>query len=497
MLQVAAYIRVSTDEQAEQGISIPAQKSRLAAYCKSQGWDIYDFYIDDGYSGKDLERPAMQNLIGDAMAGKLSIVLVYKLDRLSRRQKDVLHLLEDVFEPHGMGFKSATEPFDTTTPYGKASLGMMAVFAQLERETIIERVKMAKRELAKQGHTLGGPAPYGYTYNYDKKLIEINEIQAATVMWIYNAYLSGVSGYQSIAEALEEKGVPGPTNQRWIKQSVRKILTSPVYAGLIAHSGNLYPGKHEGIVSVDTWQKAQALIKGRGAIRSFAAVHDALLSGIIYCGECGARMRVKNVWQNHPCTDPKKVIRYYVCYSQDGSAKHMVRRPGCRCGYKHADEVEEKVIQRLFEYSFSEGDFKQIANELLSEKDDSRSLIRGLNQVRNELSSIDKKLERWYNAFEKGALEPDELVGRVKDLKSRKKHLQEQLTQWNEQIVNEKQRQVSAADLLDKLRNFPSIWRKAVTEEQRGIIANLIKAVRVYEDGHVGVEFNVSTWQQP
>lgn len=141
IVRAAIYVRVSTEEQAEHGISIPAQKSRLISYCKTQGWEIYDFFIDSGYSGKNLERPAMQRLIEDARNRKFNTALVLKLDRLSRRQKDVLCLLEDIFEPNNIGFKSATESFDTTTPFGKAALGMMAVFTQLERETIIERIR--------------------------------------------------------------------------------------------------------------------------------------------------------------------------------------------------------------------------------------------------------------------------------------------------------------------------------------------------------------------
>lgn len=489
---VACYIRVSTDEQAEQGISIPAQKSRLLAYCQARGWEVYDFYVDDGYSGKDLERPAMQRLIDDAGAKKFNTVLVLKLDRLSRRQKDVLLLLEDIFEPGGMGFKSVTESFDTTTPFGKAALGMMAVFAQLERETIVERVRMAKKESARQGRFMGGPAPYGYRYNFETKRLEIDEIQAKTVRFIYEKYLAGELGYQYVAEELERTGVPGPTDERWNKTSVRKILTNPVYAGFVRHKENLYPGRHDPIITQEKWREAQTLISNRGAIRAAAPTHTGLLSGIIWCGECGARMRVKNVWQNYPNTNPKKVIRYYVCYSQDKAGNdHMIRDPNCRCGYKHTDVIEDRVIQELYRYSYDQRLLRQTIDETLATATDKKSFIRGINQARKDLSTIDKKLERWYDAFEKGALDPDQLMERVKGLRERKIYLQEQITEMETRLKEENERQTNAEEMMVILRDFPRIWENATHKERREIVVNTVKEVKVYTDNRVEVEFNL------
>lgn len=488
---IAAYIRVSTDEQAEQGISIPAQKSRLAAYCQAQSWEIYDYYIDDGYSGKDLERPGMRRLIDDVQAGHVNAALVLKLDRLSRRQKDVLYLLEDVFEPNSCGFKSVTESFDTTTPFGKAALGMMAVFAQLERETIVERVRLAKKESARQGRFMGGPPAYGYQYNTVKKCLEINEVQAETVRCIYDRYLAGAKGYQSIGYELESREIPGPTNDRWSKQTVRKILTNPVYVGLVAHKGELHPGKHEAIVSQDKWQEVQALIHDRGSIRSMAGAGNSLLASLIWCGECGARMRTKNVWQNYPRLEPKNVIRYYVCYSQDGATRHMIKDPDCRCGYKNADEIEGKVIQQLYGYSFDPGQIYQVVNDVLANDDDRKNILRSINQARKEHAGIEKKLERWYTAFEKGALDPDELMDRVKDLRNKKKHLEEQVGEWEARLQEESDRQVNATEVVSVLQNFPAIWEEATVEERRVIVTDLVKSVAVYKDGQVKVEFKL------
>lgn len=490
-MRAAAYIRVSTDEQAEQGISIPAQKSRLSAYCQAQGWDIYDFYIDDGYSGKDLERPEISRLMEDAELKRFNTVLVLKLDRLSRRQKDTLYLLEDIFEPNNIGFKSATEPFDTTTPFGKAALGMMAVFAQLERETIVERVKLAKKESARQGRFMGGPAPFGYRHDPGGKTLQIDEIPAQTVKWIYEQYLKGGGGYQYIADKLEESGVPGPTNMRWNRSCIRKILINPVYAGFIMHQGTLYPGKHNHIIEPEKWHGVQAVIRDRGSIRASSAAHTGLLSGIIWCGECGARMRAKNVWQNYPRTDPKKVISYYVCYSQDGSAPHMVRSPGCKCGYRHTDEVEGAVTRELYSYSFNRELIRQAVEEEMTKSADKNSVKRALDKANKEIARVRKRIERWYDAFEKGTLDTEELADRIIDLRESKLKLQNQISELESRLKEEDARQANAEEVPALFNNFPLIWEEATYIERREIVVNLVKSVNVYQNDCVKVQFNI------
>ncbi|HBV98719.1 MAG TPA: hypothetical protein DEF36_17010 [Desulfotomaculum sp.] len=496
-MRVAAYIRVSTDEQAEQGISIPAQKSRLAAYCQAQGWDFYSFYVDDGYSGKNLDRPAVHCLLEDARAGLFDILLVFKLDRLSRRQRDVLFILEDVLDPGRIGFKSATEPFDTTTAFGKAALGMMAVFAQLERETIIERVKMAKRESARQGRFPGGTPPFGYTYSPETKEMVVDEVRADTVRWIYRRYLSGSAGYQSIAAELEAREVPGPTGSTWRRQTVRKMLLNPVYAGLMSHQGTLYTGRHEAIISRQIWERARSLALGRKIVKAPPRTGEALLSGIIYCGECGARMRVKNTWQNYPCTSPKKIVSYYVCYSQDRSARHMSKSPDCRCGYKQSSLIDREVAGQLLCTPLDEAGIRAAAADLLEESCTVKDTRRAIDQAIKELSHIEKSINRWYTAYEKGALNSGDLVLRVGDLNSRKKHLQEQLDRWEKEVREEELLQVTATELAEDMRHFQEIWAEATPEERKAIVSSLIIAVKVYKDSRVEVSYHQSATRLP
>lgn len=160
-IRAAGYVRVSTDEQAMEGQSLENQSARIKAYAESQGWDLIEIYREEGYSGKVIDRPELSKLIENIKAGKFDVILVYKVDRLTRKQKDLWYLLEDVFEARGVGFKSVIEPFDTTTAQGKAFLGMLAVFAQLERDTIAERTKDTLANKKSNGEWIGR-IPYGY-----------------------------------------------------------------------------------------------------------------------------------------------------------------------------------------------------------------------------------------------------------------------------------------------------------------------------------------------
>ena len=202
MRRAAIYIRVSTQEQAQEGYSVGEQKERLIAYCKAQDWLIADIYVDGGYTGSNLNRPGIQKLMAET--DKFDVVLVYKLDRLSRSQRDTLYLIEEIFLPNKVDFVSMQESFDTSSPFGKAMIGLLAVFAQLEREQIKERTKMGRIARAKAGlYHGGGNIPIGYDYS-DGHLV-VNPYEAEQVKKIFAWYLEGAS-LKTITDRLQEAG---------------------------------------------------------------------------------------------------------------------------------------------------------------------------------------------------------------------------------------------------------------------------------------------------
>jgi len=480
MTKVAAYLRVSTEEQAEQNISLPAQKSRLIQYCQSKDWMVHDFYSDDGHTGKNLDRPAMKKLILDAKQKKFDMVLVIKLDRLSRRQQHVLYLIEDVFLPNEIGFNSVTESFDTTNPMGRAVLGIMAAFAQLERETIVERVSDAKKESAKQGRFMGGSPPYGYTHNPATKSVVIDTEQAEIVSIIYDEYLTRQIGYQKIADILNERKIKAPYVKYWSKETVAKILSNPFYAGYIHHKSNLYDGQHMAIITKEKWTTVQNLLSNRS--NAFSKPGDYLLSGNIYCGECGARMRGKTTQQQYPKGCPP--TRYYVCYSQDGSARHMVKDPDCKCGYKRALEIEDMVINEL-KYVSKDKEFIDKIYKEMTAVVDTNVIEKKITQYRKEMIQLKKRIDKWYDAYERDSISADDMAERVKGLREKCELVEHQISDLQLELDNQSDRIISATEVMETLSNFQDVWEECTREEQKVIINALIKAVRVYKDTHI------------
>jgi len=272
-VRAAVYLRVSTEEQSREGYSIAAQRDRLLAFCKAQGWDVVGIYADEGYSSATLDRPQLARLREDVKAGRVNLVLVWKVDRLSRR---VSHLaaLVDEFDRHNCAFRSVTEPFDTSHAAGRAFLQMLGVFAEFERELIRERTRHGIHQRIRAGHLHGRPEALGYRAPGNGQVWQVDEREAEVVRWIYRQYLSGV-GSLRIAQALRE-GVPGLPSDilraefghlspHSVADRVRWILQNPIYAGYTTLNGDLLPGRHEAIIPPEDWHRVQEIFASRRA----------------------------------------------------------------------------------------------------------------------------------------------------------------------------------------------------------------------------------------
>ena len=315
MKHTALYLRVSTEAQADEGYSLAAQAEKLEAYCRMKGIGRFTQYVDGGFSGSNLSRPAVTQLIDCIRRGEVERVVVYKLDRLSRSQKDTLYLIEDVFAPHGVDFVSINENIDTGTPYGRAMIGILSAFAQLERENIFLRTRMGMVERVRQGYWPGGgKIPFGYDYDAAKGILVPNR-DADTVREIYARYLAGESA-GSIARALGLR----------YEHLVRQILDRESNTGIILYKGERYPGRHEPLIDRETWLRAQRRLHRPNRPR--AADGGKLLTGLLVCGHCGAKMRYQKwgragdrlVEQN--CRKAlaraeRKLRRLYELYAED------------------------------------------------------------------------------------------------------------------------------------------------------------------------------------
>jgi site-specific DNA recombinase len=223
-MKACGYLRVSCEEQKVKGVSLDNQESRIKSFCESQGWSLIKIFRDEGFSGKSLQRPGIQELIADAKLKKFDALAVYRIDRISRCQRDFLYLIEDVFEANKIIFKSITEPLDTGSPVGKAMLSIISTFAELERGVLRERIRDALDHKKQNGEWLGG-IPYGY--RIEGKNLAIDEDQARTVKLIFWQRMKGKS-LREITEGILAKGI---NSRKWSIATVHNILKNPVYLG--------------------------------------------------------------------------------------------------------------------------------------------------------------------------------------------------------------------------------------------------------------------------
>ena len=450
-MKTALYIRVSTDSQFEEGYSVDAQKEKLEQYCKLKDISEYEFYIDGGWSGSNIKRPEMTRLISEIKQHQISAVIVYKLDRLSRSQKDTVFLLEDVFIPNNCNFISLNENFDTTTPYGKAMIGILSVFAQLERENIRERTRMGMYERVKLGMwTGGGNKPFGYDYDRNKNILVPNE-HADDVRKIYDLYLQGYSTTQ-LANMFEVS----------TDKQITDILDRVTYLGKINYKGEIIEGQHEPIIDEDTWNRVQIERKKRSTKNVVTSTY--LFTGLLRCGVCGAKMRYQKWGKNG--------LKIY-CYSQQTSKKHLIKDENCDNYKVNACDIESIVLADLFKRTAN----IQSTNKYMTFQ---TSALQILQQKYEMLSA---KIKRLYNLY---ALDGNELLlATINDNKR-------ELAKVSEDLSNEENLQANVKSINEKnqmICNLQNTWDSMTIKEKQQALRICIDYIEINHD-KIDIHYN-------
>ncbi len=337
-LRCAVYTRKSSEEGLEQEFnSLHAQREACESYIASQrseGWVLVrDQYDDGGISGGTLERPGLKRLLADIEDGLVDVVVVYKIDRLSRSLMDFSKLVE-VFDRNGVTFVSVTQSFNTTTSMGRLTLNILLSFAQFEREVTAERIRDKVRASRMKGMWMGGCPPLGYEVK-NRKLVE-NPADAAHVRWVFARFIEIGSG-TLLARELAERGVTTSRGHRIDKKFVYRMLNNRVYIGEAVHKGTSYPGEHEAIIERETWDKAHAILTESPRQRAARTRADtpSLLKGLLY-GPDGAAFSP---------THTRKGGRLYRYYVSQTVLKYGAG--SCPVGRMPAGEIEAAVIDQL------------------------------------------------------------------------------------------------------------------------------------------------------
>jgi DNA invertase Pin-like site-specific DNA recombinase len=388
-LNCAIYTRKSSDEGLEKEFnSLDAQREACAAYILSQkhaGWAaLLDLYDDGGLSGGTMERPALKRLLADIKSGKVQIVVVYKVDRLTRSLADFAKIV-DVLDAHDASFVSVTQQFNTTTSMGRLTLNMLLSFAQFEREIAGERIRDKIAASKAKGMWMGGNVPLGYHVK-ERKLI-VNDAEAETVRMIFQRYAE-LGSVRLLGHELDRLGVVSKRREgaggvlaggnRFARGALYTLLQNPIYRGEIGHQGKVYPGQHDAIVDAELWQRVQVRLAGNRQARALGETAEApsLLAGLIVDGH-GQRMT--------PTHAVKKGRRYrYYVSTQLISGTRSDHAKGWRIP---AGDIEGLILDRLRAFFASDRDLC----EALSRFDLDASAVRSAMMKASQL------VEGWAN----------------------------------------------------------------------------------------------------
>lgn len=315
-INTGIYIRVSTEEQVNNGYSIRAQEEKLVSFCKIKDWNIYNIYIDEGLSGKNIsERNNLLLLINDIKLKNVNNVLVYKIDRLTRSTKDLIDLIE-FFNSYNCSFNSLCESIDTRTSTGRMFIKIIGIFAEFERENIIERVKLGLERKVREGFSIASKnISFGYKKNKGDSIQRIVSSEALVVNEIYDMFIKK-RNYSYIARYLNSKGIRTKNNNKWSYKTVKLVLSNPNYVGRVRYGINTDKyfevcGKHDSIISIDKYNKVQDLINSKSS---------SFYIKFIFC-KCGNTLSFKKYSYNS-----KKGISFYnryVCNNKNCSFKSI------------------------------------------------------------------------------------------------------------------------------------------------------------------------------
>jgi site-specific DNA recombinase len=471
--RVGIYTRQSVDEHDVEFKSVEAQRDAVEAYVTSQrgeGWTaLPERYDDAGYSGKDTNRPAFQRLMRDVEAGRVDLVAVYKIDRLSRSIGDFV-ALTTLFEKHGVTFVSITQQFSTSTSVGRLTLHLLATFAQFERETISERTRDKMQATRKRGMWAGGPVPLGYDL-VNKKLV-VNADEAEQVRAIFRLYLDKGSLLATVDElnrrGWRTKSWVGKRGQRvesyvYSIESLRQMLHRVVYIGMVRSGDTTHPGVHEAIIDQELWDAVQAQ---KRRIRPFNGAksknkYGALIRGLLICGLCGSSMH-HSVSTNGP-----RQYSYYSC-----NRSRRFGRSQCAAGPVPRAQIEAFIIDRVRAIGRDPALVRATIAATKAERE-ARAVELQAEMRRQDLERRRVKEERTnlINAVAGGGPGTNTLMQRVAELDEHLGRIETRL------------REVRVADVVDDggleaaLSEFDGLWDALFPRERERVLKLLIERV--------------------
>ncbi|MGN9135197.1 recombinase family protein [Clostridium sp. HCP1S3_B4] len=501
-IRAAIYTRVSTTEQSENGYSIDEQEQLLTNYCNANGYIIYNCYSDRGISGKDIvHRPQLIELLKDAENKSFDMVLVWKINRISRKLADVLKIV-DILERNNIKFKSYSEPFENTTPSGKMQMQMMALIGEFERNTIAENVKMGMCAKAKAGEWCGGRV-LGYDLTPKnvqgrvKNVLTINPLEAEIVRFIFNEYAKG-NGYKNITNKLNKIGYKTKKGNNFSVGSIRDILTNPVYIGKVRYNvrrnwnekrrRNINPnpilvdGIHEAIIDDETWNRVQIILNSKKGKPPRIYDGEYPLTGLLKCPKCGAGMVIMRSVGKIRKDGTRRRVAYYCCGNWKNKGSAVCGSNSIRC-----DKANKYVFDKLSRLLNNDKLINDVVRKINKKRKSNVTPLKNkISQIDNLLKRNDAKKRKIFEAYEEDLITKEELSQRKQEINNESDMLMETKKEILEELQNDYGEEISAEFVRSVLMNFNTLLENCSSrEEKKSLLHMLIKEITVDETKNI------------
>ena len=413
---VGIYIRVSTDEQAQEGYSISAQRERLKAFCSAQNWTDYKFYIDEGISGRNTDREQFKKLMDDIKEGLIDVLLVYRLDRLTRSVRD-LHEILDYLNKYNCVFRSATEIYDTSNAMGIMFITIIAAIAQWESANLGERVKMGQIEKARQGER-ASQAPYGwYKDEHDKLHINHEEIEGVKLM--VSKVKEGFS-FRQLSKYMSSTPYKPKRGYKWHMRTIIELLHNPVLYGAMYWAGEIYENTHDGIMTKEEFDELQRIITSRQNFKKREVKSKFIYQSKIVCPDCGNRCACeRRIWNNK--NGEQRISLSYRC--QACALNEVEYTPF----YISEKEVTEMLIDYMKDFVVLPEN-PEIAKP--ENNNNQQKLLQELNQIKN-------KRQKYQRAWSDDLITDDEFKNLMSESRIRLEELEKELANLDHVVYDE------------------------------------------------------------
>ncbi len=471
----AIYVRVSTEEQAKEGYSIPAQIEVLSQYCQLYNLTVYKIYKDLGISGKSTEnRGGLQEMLKAAEKNLFGVVLVWKTNRLARNLKDLL-ILVDRLEQNNIAFISYSEHFDTFTPTGRMTMQILGSIGEFERNTIVENVKLGLRQRLSMGKTIGRIA---YGYKSVNKELQVVEEEAHVVKRIFEiASTMPHAGYKKIAFMLNSEGCRTRRHKPWAGDTVEDILKNPVYIGKLRYDarhnikGENYfevDGRHRPIIDDNTFYMVQEKLENiPECVRNIKSGNDYFLVGLLRCPHCGGSMVRRG----------SRGYRYYQCLTY-----HRYGKAGCRGITVSANNMENMVLEKIREVMKTKKAVLDMISCARSKKEtENDPLQNAIANIQTEIDALEAKKGRYFSLFEDKSLDKNIFLERLNRVSVRLDTLKKRKEEFisRTKMINSR---ISDGQIAEYLQDFIPVFEKADVNDKKRWLRSLIKEILLTED---------------